>query len=664
MTEKIVVIGPALSQTGYGEQCRFALRSLVSRPDLFDVYIKPTNWGSSSWLSPLDSDRNWIDLLIRKTAMHMQSGGTFDVSLQVTIPNEWKKVAPMNIGYTAGIETTEVAPKWIENSFLMDKIITISNHSKEVFLGTICDAVNNTTGERVKIGCQTPIEVVHYPVRNYEAADISLDLEYDFNYLVMAQWGPRKNVEATIRWWIEEFQHEEVGLVIKTNLAKTSLIDRLHTEARIKSLTSAYPDKKCKVYLIHGNLTPEEITGLFHHPKIKSLVSLTHGEGFGLPLFEAAYNGLPIIAPNWSGHVDFLHAERKIRKNKKTIKKVVPCFAVVKHDLAPIPNEVVWQDVLIEGSKWCYPQEKSYKTQLRNVYKNYNRHLKIASTLRDHIHANFSEQKQYDLFANAVSSNPMVKVDVKDLPKISVITSVYNGDEFIRPFLEDITQQTIFDQCELILINANSPGNEQNVIDEYMAKYDNIVYKKLKKDPGIYGAWNKAIRVATGEYITNANLDDRHSPHFLETMAKALYTDPEVDMVYAHNLVTMVANETFKSNTANGRVWQCEPFSIEGLLRSNSPHCMPMWRRSLHDVNGFFNEKHRSASDWEFWLKCAIEGNAKYKKLGQVLGLYYFNPQGMSTNPEHNTWKREEEKEVFMKYKNLHRNKSNTGPIL
>ena len=126
MTEKIVVIGPALSQTGYGEQCRFALRSLLSRPDLFDVYVQPTNWGSSSWLLPNDEDRKWIDVLVRKTALHAHAQGTFDVSLQVTIPNEWKKVAPINIGYTAGIETTLVTPQWIEKSFLM-RLITRLN---------------------------------------------------------------------------------------------------------------------------------------------------------------------------------------------------------------------------------------------------------------------------------------------------------------------------------------------------------------------------------------------------------------------------------------------------------------------------------------------------------------------------------------------------------
>jgi len=351
---------------------------------------------------PNDKDKEWIDPIIRKTIYYIQNGGQFDMSLQVTIPNEWEKITPINIGYTAGIETTKVAPQWIEKSFLMDKILTISHHSKNVYLDTVYDATVNETQERVKVGCQTPIEVVHYPVRNYKAADIDLELDYDFNFLTVAQWGPRKNLDNTVQWWVEEFLNEEVGLVVKTNLIKSSLVDREFTEKRLSALLSAYPDRKCKVYLVHGYMTPEEMTGIYQHPQIKCLVSLTHGEGFGLPLFEAAYNGMPIIAPDWSGHVDFLHAPRKTRKKKKTVTKVMPCYATVKYDLREVQKTAVWDGVVQSDAKWCYPQEASYKKQLRNVHTNYGRFTKIAQTLKKHIAETFEPKIKYEAFANAV----------------------------------------------------------------------------------------------------------------------------------------------------------------------------------------------------------------------------------------------------------------------
>ncbi len=181
--------------------------------------------------------------------------------------------------------------------------------------------------------------------------------------------------------------------------------------------------------------------------------------------------------------------------------------------------------------------------------------------------------------------------------------------------------------------------------------YDNLKQIKLmieEKDPGIYAAWNIAIKEASGEYITNANLDDRKFPNALEELAKKLYTSPEIDGVYANNLVTNNANETWDKNTAKSN-YPSEPFSEESMLRGNPLHCMPMWRKSIHDKYGYFEEKYRSASDWEMWLRCTFEGS-KFLKLNKTLGLYYFNPKGMSTNQDNNSWKRKEEKEIFQKY--------------
>ena len=116
MKKKILLKGPLLTRSGYGEQARFALRSLRSREDLFDIYIQPLQWGHTSWLATVGEEREWVDRIIEKTIAFVQQGGKFDISIQVTIPNEWEKIADVNIGYTAGIETTKVAPLWIQKA--------------------------------------------------------------------------------------------------------------------------------------------------------------------------------------------------------------------------------------------------------------------------------------------------------------------------------------------------------------------------------------------------------------------------------------------------------------------------------------------------------------------------------------------------------------------
>ena len=393
MKTKVLVRGPALTRSGYGEHTRLVLRSLRTLEDNIDLFFIPTGWGQTGWIYEDTEERRWIDSLVEKTAQHRHLQANFDVSLQVTIPNEWQRMAPVNIGVTAGIETTKVAPVWLEKANMMDKIVTISEFSKSGFINTFYEGIDRRTGQKVQLGCNTPIEVVHYPVKEYEKVDINLQTETDFNFLTVAQWGPRKNVANTVRWFVEEFIDQDVGLIIKTFAKGGSIIDRRNATEKLKSLLRPYGERKCKVYLLHGDMTEEEMHSLYRHPKVKAFISLSHGEGFGLPFYEAAYSGLPVLAPDWSGHIDFLYKPTK-EKNGKIKKKAH--FAKVNYDLAPIQKEVVWDGVLMPDSMWCYPQQGSYKMRLREIYKDYGRFKKQAKALQKWICKEFTEENQFN----------------------------------------------------------------------------------------------------------------------------------------------------------------------------------------------------------------------------------------------------------------------------
>ena len=396
MKQKIVVRGPILSQSGYGEQARFALRALRSREDVFDIYAIPTAWGQTGWVSEANEERSWIDQRIAQAHIYTQQGGQFDMSLQVTIPNEWEKMAPINIGYTAGIETTKVAPVWLQKANEMDRIIVVSNHSKDVFENTGYHKQDDKTGQNINLTCQTPIDAVNYPVRHFEKEKLDLKLDYDFNYLAISQWGPRKNFENLIKWFLEENFDQEVGLVLKTSVKNNSIIDREHTTQQLERFLKQFgEDCKCKVYLVHGDLSEEEMTGLYQHPKIKALVSTAHGEGYGLPLFEAAYNGIPVVVSGWSGHCDFLYM-----KDKKGKKK--PMFVSVEYDLKEIQKEAVWNGVIQADSQWAFPREGSFKRRLREVRNEYPRFKRNAKKLQKYLVENFTEEKLYRNFCDSI----------------------------------------------------------------------------------------------------------------------------------------------------------------------------------------------------------------------------------------------------------------------
>ena len=361
MKKRVLVRGPALSRSGYGEQTRFAIRALRSREDIFEVHVKNMPWGRTGQISMNSEDYAWIAQRGIATDAYIKQGGQFDIAIPVTVPNEFERLAPITIGYTAGIETTKVAPVWLQKTNqTVDKVVVVSDHSKQVFQNTHYTMTQPDGRPAGELSLNIPIETVNYPVRQTEATEMDLNLATENNFLLLSQWAPRKNMENTIRWFVEKFLDDEtVGLVVKTNTASDSIIDREQTQKRMENVLASYENRKCKIYLIHGELTPGELTWLYQHPTMKALINIGHGEGYGLPLFEAAYNGLPLLTVAWSGHMDFI-----CKPNKKG--KSYPRVNRVDYNLLPV------------------------------------HYRKEAKALQEYILEKFSEENVYAQFCNAI----------------------------------------------------------------------------------------------------------------------------------------------------------------------------------------------------------------------------------------------------------------------
>jgi glycosyltransferase involved in cell wall biosynthesis len=390
--KKIFVKGPVLSQSGYGEQARFALRALRSKENLFEVFIQPITWGETGWIWEDNEFRQWMDERISATAfLAQQKNLMIDLSLQVTIPNEWEKLAPVNLGYTAGIEATHVSPQWLPKGNEMDKILVVSEHAKTSYVQTEAIAKNDQTGEETPYRLETPIEVVHERTVSADPEPVSnFDLPNKFNFLMVSQMGPRKNMENAVKWWVEEFIDQKVGLVVKTNFKGSSKIDREFAQKYFDKLLEPYQDRKCSVHILHGDLSSGQMAWLYRHEKMKCLVNIAHGEGFGLPMFEAAEAALPVLTIGWSGQLDFL------THNKKEY------FESVDYTLQPIQQQAVWPGVLEKESMWAFADQGSYKMSLRKVRKNWKSAKKRAEKLQTLVQERFSEEKLYENFCNAI----------------------------------------------------------------------------------------------------------------------------------------------------------------------------------------------------------------------------------------------------------------------
>lgn len=210
--------------------------------------------------------------------------------------------------------------------------------------------------------------------------------------------------------------------------------------------------------------------------------------------------------------------------------------------------------------------------------------------------------------------------------RVSAIVSTYASERFIEGRLNDLLEQTLGDQLEIIVVDSNSPENERAIVERYAARHSNIVYIRTDQRETVYQAWNRGARAARGVYLTNANTDDRLRTDALELLAGELDANPSMALVYADFFITGYENMTFNHHIRTG--YSIKPdYNPNIMLHGCHMGPQPMWRRSLHDEIGYFDETLVAAGDYEFWCRIACRYPMKHVPL--FLGLYLHNPKGI-----------------------------------
>ena len=346
--KKVILRGPSLTQSGYGVHCRQIASWLLSKENC-DVNFHALPWGDTPWILQPNSYGGLIEKIMKKTVDPNGDTKKYDVSLQLQLPNEWNpNLADFNVGITAGIETDMCNPEWIQHCNKMDMIIVPSQHAAMAF---------RNTGNVEKPLFVIPEAFTQEVLNSEENSNCLPDFSTNFNFLIFGQvtgdnsMNDRKNIYLTIKWLCEAFKDDpDVGIVIKTNLGRNTKIDKKRTLDVVKAVL-----KECrktdfpKIHVIHGEMDEKDVAALYRHPKVKSLVSLTRGEGFGLPILEAAASGLPVVATGWSGHVDFL-------KHGKYIS--------IDYALKNIHSSRVDNKLFMQNAKWAEASEEDFKKKI------------------------------------------------------------------------------------------------------------------------------------------------------------------------------------------------------------------------------------------------------------------------------------------------------------
>jgi len=394
-----VISAPFDTYSGYGARSRDIIKSII-KSDKYDVKLLSQRWGSTPWNFIKDHFEEWgfmVNHLLNPQEQNRQP----DVWMQITVPNEFQPLGKYNIGVTAGMETTLVDASWVEGVNRMDINFVSSEHSKQSFLNSKFQKQEN--GQIIGvIEVQKPIEVlfeganldIYKPVNSA----FSLDIPESFAYLFVGHWmqgdlgEDRKNVGYLIKAFLETFKNtvNAPALILKTSGAGASAVDREMLLKRYNQVKNTVKGKLPNVYIIHGELSDTEMNELYNHPKVKAMVSLTKGEGFGRPLLEFSLSKKPIIASGWSGHMDFLKPEFNI---------------LVNGNLRNIDRSAIVPNMILAESQWFTPNPQDVGNKLKDVWKNYKKYIELGKRQAHHSKTNFSWEKMDEVLSSYLDKN-------------------------------------------------------------------------------------------------------------------------------------------------------------------------------------------------------------------------------------------------------------------
>ena len=415
MKPTLVISCPASSRSGYGDHARDIIKSLI-KMDKFDIKVLDQRWGQCPRTELTEGDD--IQKLVIPPGTQIPSQP--DVWIQVTVANEFIKMGKYNIGITAGIETDRCSPEFLQGCNNMDLIIVPSEFSKQVLESTAYDG-KDQNGNKATLKLNKPVEVV------LEGLDINVfkktsekeplveelmsSVNSDYCFLFVGHWlqgavgHDRKDISTMIDVFNKTFKNKskknQPALILKTGMAGFSRVDEHQLRRRVLSLTGTDGPE---IKIIHGDLTPSELNALYNHPKIKTMVSFTKGEGFGRPLLEFGMTGKPILASNWSGHVDFLGEYGTLLPGE--IKDVhQTCFV---------------DKLIIQGSKWFYINPNTASSYMKSVYKDYKVFLENARKQPSYIKKNFTLEHADDIYRKVIDKYvPEFPTSIKlKLPKL------------------------------------------------------------------------------------------------------------------------------------------------------------------------------------------------------------------------------------------------------
>lgn len=402
MKPLFLISSPFDTYSGYGARSRDLIKAIIESGK-YEVKLLSQRWGNTPF-GFCEDNKEWSFLL-----NHIHIGKLDEkpkIWAQISVPNEFQPVGEYNIGITAGMETTLVDGSWIEGMNRMDLNLVSSEHSKTSFQNSVYER-RNQQGHIIggKIELEKPIEVL-FEGANLETyfpdnspCMIDFNIPESFAYLFVGHWlqgsigEDRKNVGLLVKAFYETFKNKrkKPALILKTASGSPSCMDRDSILKKIADIRmSVNSNDLPNIYLLHGDFTNEEMNSLYNHSKVKAMVSLTKGEGFGRPLLEFSLTQKPILTTNWSGHTDFLNPE---------------FTTMMSGNLTKVHQSAVIKNMILPEADWFSVNNAEVGHYLKDMFENPKKYIDGAKRQAYHSKTNFSWEMMKDKLDEILSNN-------------------------------------------------------------------------------------------------------------------------------------------------------------------------------------------------------------------------------------------------------------------
>ena len=405
----ILVTAPVRTRSGYGNHARDICTALIDS-DKYEVLINGCRWGNTP-LTALEKGNPQHDKIAQRLLTNPKLPKQPDLHIHIVIPNEFQPVGKKNIGITAGIETTIPIPQWLDGANKMDKVLFTSKFTEEVFKNAEFEDKNKQLMKFTKpsMALFEGFDPEVYKETNVFSEDVKSafdKIDSNWNFLFVGHWlsgklgQDRKDTGMLVKVFLESFKNQKnpPGLILKSSGADFSILDREELLGKINDIKKSVNGVLPPIYLIHGDFTDSQMNELYNHSKVKAHVTFTHGEGFGRPLLEATQSGKPVIAPDWSGQVDFLDKNYAV---------------LLQGGLTQVPDGAFNEQVFFKSpeNKWFTINYNIASQVLKDVHKNYTKYLVKSKQLQVLTSQKFNLNKMRELLVREVDEV------LKDVPQ-------------------------------------------------------------------------------------------------------------------------------------------------------------------------------------------------------------------------------------------------------